>query len=60
MISNGILPEFIPFSHDPLTLILKDALLGNNAFAQMFVNISPTKLDTAVTNRSLNFALKTG
>jgi hypothetical protein len=26
----------------------------------MFVNISPTKFDTAVTNRSLNFAHQTG
>ena len=28
--------------------------------ARMFVNISPSKYDVAVTNRSMKFALKTG
>jgi hypothetical protein len=50
-----------------LTLILKGAfsgaldLLENPiSVARMFVNISPTKFDTAVTNRSMKFAQKTG
>jgi hypothetical protein len=50
-----------------LTLILKGAFSGALdlrgdpiSVARMFVNISPTKFDTAVTNRSMKFAQKTG
>ena len=60
LVANGVHPNKIPFSNDPLTLILKDSIVGNNAYARMFVNISPSKWDTAVTNRSLKFALQTG
>ena len=55
--SNNVPPENIPFNHDPLTLILKNALLYRT---RMFVNISPSKFDTGVTNRSLKFAKQTG
>jgi hypothetical protein len=58
--TNNVPTQKIPFNHDPLTLIIKDALVGKSAIARMFVNISPTKFDTAVTNRSLKFAKQTG
>ena len=57
MLTNNVPPENIPFNHDPLTLILKNALLYRT---RMFVNISPSKFDTGVTNRSLKFAKQTG
>ena len=67
MVTNNIPLEKIPFNHDPLTLILKDALSGKldddgepSSVTRMFVNISPSKFDTAVTNRSLKFAMQTG
>ena len=60
LIANNVEPQNIPFNHDPLTLILKNTLVGSNSKARMFVNISPSKYDTAVTNRSLKFAMKTG
>jgi len=67
MVVKNISFQKIPFYHDPLTLILKDAFAGpvnkhNDLLSvtKMFVNISPTKFDTAVTNRSLKFAQKTG
>ena len=48
-------------------MIIKNALVGRLnyggiplALARMFVNISPSKYDTAVTNRSLKFAISTG
>jgi hypothetical protein len=57
----------IPFNNDPLTLILKDTFAGPlnrmeepQSVIRMFVNISPTKFDSAVTNRSLKFAQLTG
>ena len=60
MLKNNFPPELIPFNHDPLTLILRNALVGLNAMTRMFVNISPSKFDTPVTNRSLKFAKQTG
>ena len=60
MVAKDVHPKKIPFNHDPLTLILKNALVGEKAKTRMFVNISPSKFDTAVTNRSLKFAKKTG
>ena len=60
MVTNNVQPENIPFNHDPLTLIIKDALVGMSSMTRMFVNISPSKFDTAVTNRSLKFAKQTG
>ena len=60
MVKNNVPPEQIPFNHDPLTLILRNALIGEKAVARMFVNISPSKFDTPVTNRSLKFAKQTG
>ena len=60
LLKNNVPPKQIPFNYDPLTLILKNALVGKNAVTRMFVNISPSKFDTPVTNRSLNFAKKTG
>ena len=67
MVTKNVPLEKIPFNHDPLTLILKDALAGKldddgepSSVTRMFVNISPSKFDTAVTNRSLKFAMQTG
>ena len=67
---NNVPLHRIPFDHDPLTLIIKDALAGKlkinledsfpSSLTRIFVNISPSKFDTAVTNRSLKFAIKTG
>jgi hypothetical protein len=64
---NNVPLQKIPFDHDPLTLILKNALAGPvnlkmtpMSMIRMFVNISPTKFDTAVTNRSFKFAKQTG
>ena len=59
-VAKNVHPENIPFNHDPLTLILKEALVGENAKTRMFVNISPSIFDTPVTNRSLKFAKLTG
>jgi hypothetical protein len=60
MLKKNFRPENIPFNYDPLTLILKDALVNKDSFIRMFVNISPSKFDTAVTKRSLEFAKQTG
>ena len=57
---NNVPLHRIPFDHDPLTLILRNALVGERAVTRMFVNISPSKFDTPVTNRSLKFAKQTG
>lgn len=60
MVENNVNPKDIPYNHDPLTLIIKDALVGLKSKTRMFVNISPSKFDTAVTNRSFKFAKQTG
>ena len=60
MVQKNVHPEKIPFNHDPITLILKNALVADYAKTIMFVNISPSKFDTAVTNRSFKFAKQTG
>jgi len=67
MVEKDVPLQKIQFNNDPLTLILKDAFSGAlnklgwpNSVTRMFVNISPTKFDTAVTNRSLKFAKTTG
>ena len=71
MTSNNVHPDKIPFAHDPLTNIIKKALIGEfwygenrlqyrKAFVRMFMNISPSKFDVPVTNRSLKFARQTG
>ena len=65
-LTDNVPPQQIPFDHDPLTLILKNALVGRvvkgqpSSFTRIFVNISPSKFDIAVTNRSLKFAMQTG
>jgi hypothetical protein len=63
MVAKDVPIHKIPFNNDPLSLILKDTFAGplsGNGIPQsvirMFVNISPTKFDAAVTNRSLKFA----
>ena len=67
LVGNNVPLQNIPFDHDPLTLIIKKALalpvdkkFVDYSITRMFVNISPTKFDTAVTNRSLKFAKQTG
>jgi hypothetical protein len=55
MVAKNVPPKDILFNQDPLTLILKNALVGEQAITRMFVNISPSKYDTVVTNRSLKF-----
>ena len=60
MLTSNVNPKNIPFHHDPLTLVIKNALVGERAKTRMFVNISPSKFDTAVTNRSLKFSQQTG
>ena len=67
LVVHNVPLQNIPFDHDPLTLILKNALAGpvdeymrTLSMIRMFVNISPTKFDTAVTNRSFKFAKQTG
>ena len=67
LVVHNVPLQNIKFDHDPLTLILKNALAGPvitemipKSMIRMFVNISPTKFDTAVTNRSLKFAKQTG
>ena len=67
LVAKNVSLQNIPFNHDPLTLIIKNALAGPvdsnynlGSRIRMFVNISPTKFDTAVTNRSLKFAKQTG
>ena len=74
LVQNNVHPDKIPFEHDPLTHILKKALIGEfweaknedkmpfckKAIVRMFVNISPSKYDMPVTNRSLKFARQTG
>jgi hypothetical protein len=60
MVGNNVQPKNIPFDQDPLTLIIKDALVGMKSKTRMFVNISPSKYDTAVTNRSFKFSKQTG
>ena len=65
---NNVPIHKIPFINDPLTLIIKNALIGKMmskenmplSLTRIFVNISPSKFDTAVTNRSLKFAIQTG
>ena len=65
LVVNNVPLQNIPFDLDPLTLIIKNSLAGPIterplSMIRMFVNISPTKFDTAVTNRSLKFAKQTG
>jgi hypothetical protein len=67
MVDKDVPIHKIPFNNDPLTLILKDTFAGAlnydgipQSIIRMFVNISPTKFDTPVTNRSLKFAQLTG
>ena len=67
LVADNVPLQNIPFDHDPLTLIIKDALAGPvneemypKSMIRMFVNISPSKFDTAVTNRSFKFARQTG
>ena len=59
-VKNNVPIKNIPFNRDPLTLIIKEALYGKDSAVKIFVNISPSKFDTAVTNRSLKFAMQTG
>jgi hypothetical protein len=63
MVAKDVPIHKIPFNNDPLSLILKDTFAGPlnyrgeiQSVIRMFVNISPTKFDAAVTNRSLKFA----
>jgi hypothetical protein len=62
MVAKDVPIHKIPFNNDPLTLILKDTFAGPllhgdpQSEIRMFVNISPTKFDAAVTNRSFKFA----
>jgi hypothetical protein len=62
MVAKDVPIYKIPFNNDPLSLILKDTFAGPlryggiQSVTRMFVNISPTKFDAAVTNRSLKFA----
>jgi hypothetical protein len=63
MVAKDVPIHKISFNNDPLTLILKDTFAGplighggTQSVIRMFVNISPTKFDAAVTNRSLKFA----
>ena len=63
MVAKDVPIYKIPFNNDPLSLILKDTFAGPlnrygfpQSVIRMFVTISPTKFDAAVTNRSLKFA----
>jgi hypothetical protein len=67
MVEKDVPLQKIPFNNDPLTKILQSSFAGKltayrepNSITRMFVNVSPTKYDTAVTNRSLKFAQQTG
>ncbi len=66
IVQDDVLPKNIPFNKDPLTLIIKDALVGSidtdgskQAKACMFGNIFPLIYDTAVTYWSLKISIKT-